>query len=72
MKFLAMTITALAALAAAAPEPHPPSKGCKPATYSCTKNPKTGTPGWQVCDVNHKWVVRCLSLSLSPFLRRGS
>ncbi|KAK3383429.1 hypothetical protein B0T24DRAFT_496097, partial [Lasiosphaeria ovina] len=29
---------------------------CKPATYACAKDPKTGRPGWQVCDVSHTWV----------------
>lgn len=51
MKF-AITLAALASLAAATPLDASTSS-CKPGTYSCTPD-KTG---WQVCDVNHKYVV---------------
>ncbi|KAK0733841.1 hypothetical protein B0T26DRAFT_745831 [Lasiosphaeria miniovina] len=38
--------TAVAALDDAAGQLHK-YKGCKPATYACAKDPKTGRPGWQ-------------------------
>ena len=60
MKFLAVVLAlATAALAApnSPPPPPPPPPTCKPATYACAKNPKTGVDGWQVCDVTSKWVV---------------
>lgn len=37
--------------------PTAPASECTPATYRCSTNPKTGVPGWQVCDVSGKWVV---------------
>lgn len=45
--------------AALAPGPRPaPSGGkCTPATYACTTNPKSGTPGWKVCDTSGSFVV---------------
>ncbi|KAL7762488.1 hypothetical protein ACKLNR_009023 [Fusarium oxysporum f. sp. zingiberi] len=51
MKF-AITLAALASLAAATPLDASTSS-CKPGTYSCTPD-KTG---WQVCDVSHKYVA---------------
>ncbi|KJZ78263.1 hypothetical protein HIM_02301 [Hirsutella minnesotensis 3608] len=63
MKFFAATAVALASIAAAVPTGEKPEEksgdkyyGCQPATYSCTTNPHSYTPGWQVCDVNGKWV----------------
>lgn len=60
MKFIAVLIT-LAAVALASPNrpppPPPPPPTCKPGTYGCAKNAKTGVDGWQVCDVTQKWVV---------------
>ncbi|RYO84417.1 hypothetical protein DL766_006845 [Monosporascus sp. MC13-8B] len=49
MKFIAVTFASLVALAAA-------ERGCRPGTYSCTTNPKTGCPGWQTCDITRRWV----------------
>ncbi|RFU81376.1 hypothetical protein TARUN_825 [Trichoderma arundinaceum] len=49
MKF-AIVFAALASLAAASP--HPPSHGCKPATYSCLPH----NDGWQVCNTAGQWV----------------
>ncbi|KAJ4060454.1 hypothetical protein NW761_002501 [Fusarium oxysporum] len=51
MKF-AITLAALASLAAATPLDASTSS-CKPGTYSCTPD----SAGWQVCDVNHKYVA---------------
>ncbi|EXA51573.1 hypothetical protein FOQG_03539 [Fusarium oxysporum f. sp. raphani 54005] len=51
MKF-AITLAALASLAAATPL-DASSSSCKPGTYSCTPD----NTGWQVCDVNHKYVA---------------
>lgn len=59
MKFLALATLSLASMVMASPKP-----GCTPATYACAKNPTTGGQGWQVCDVNRKWIV---SLSKSSF-----
>jgi len=55
MKVLAIVLT-LAAVALATPTGTNPPK-CKPATYACATNAKTGQPGWQVCDVSGNWVV---------------
>ncbi|KAK3371933.1 hypothetical protein B0H63DRAFT_563448 [Podospora didyma] len=30
--------------------------GCKPGTYACAKNPKTGGAGWKVCNTSKQWV----------------
>jgi len=54
MKVLAIVLT-LAAVALATPTGTNPPK-CKPATYACATNAKTGQPGWQVCDVSGNWV----------------
>ncbi|CCT63030.1 uncharacterized protein FFB20_08694 [Fusarium fujikuroi] len=51
MKFT-IALAALVSLAAATPL-DASSTGCKPGTYSCTPD-KTG---WQVCDVNGKYVA---------------
>ncbi|KAL6857599.1 hypothetical protein ACO1O0_005040 [Amphichorda felina] len=51
MKFFALTVASLAAVAAASPSPKA-TKKCKPGTYSCTNNAE----GWQTCDVSGKWV----------------
>ncbi|RCI12430.1 hypothetical protein L249_0986 [Ophiocordyceps polyrhachis-furcata BCC 54312] len=48
MKFLALTMAALASVAAAGWE-------CKPATYACTF--ENGKYGWKVCNTSGKWVV---------------
>ncbi|KAH8880142.1 hypothetical protein GQ53DRAFT_704485 [Thozetella sp. PMI_491] len=45
-------ILALAATALAVPT----ANTCTPATYACAKNPQTGCPGWEVCDVTSQWV----------------
>jgi hypothetical protein len=52
MKLTAVLIAALATFVAAAP----PVKQCTPGTYSCTPDSK----GWQVCNVDHAWVVSIL------------
>ena len=52
MKFIAVTVAALASLAAAAP--HPPAKS-KPATYQCDHH--NGAPSWDVCNTSGVWVV---------------
>ncbi|PHH76693.1 hypothetical protein CDD80_1331 [Ophiocordyceps camponoti-rufipedis] len=49
MKFLAITIAALASVVAAGEY----GKECEPATYSCTY--QYGKPGWQVCNTSGKW-----------------
>ncbi|KND93516.1 hypothetical protein TOPH_01916 [Tolypocladium ophioglossoides CBS 100239] len=54
MKFLALAIASLASIAAASPTADQPA--CKPGTYQCAKNPQTGQPGWNVCNVNSQWV----------------
>ncbi|KAF4125710.1 hypothetical protein GMORB2_0954 [Geosmithia morbida] len=53
MKSAVVAITCLAAMAAAVPGA--PEK-CQPATYSCTVNPETHAPGWQVCNTSGDWV----------------
>lgn len=57
MKFLALTITSLATIAAASPT-DPTGAQCKPGTYQCAKNSRTGQPGWNVCNTSSQWVVR--------------
>lgn len=52
MKTTTLLIAALATFGAAAP----PIKKCTPGTYSCTPDNK----GWQVCNVDHTWVVSIL------------
>ena len=59
MKFFAITVASLAALAAASPSPKA-TKKCKPGTYSCTNN----SEGWQTCDVSGKWVVSIPMVSM--------
>lgn len=71
MKFTAIVFAGLVALAAAAPSgdledrtpseargPPPPPKKCKPGTYACATNSKTGEPGWKICNTSGKYVVR--------------
>lgn len=53
MKLTAVLIAALATFTAAAP---PVVKKCTPGTYACTPDSK----GWQVCNVDHTWVVSIL------------
>ncbi|PFH62780.1 hypothetical protein XA68_12003 [Ophiocordyceps unilateralis] len=48
MKFLALTIAALASVVAASYE-----KECEPATYACSN--EMGKPGWKVCNTSGKW-----------------
>lgn len=46
------------------PDPKcPDPKACQPGTYQCAVNDKGASCGWNVCDVNGKWVV-----SLLPYL----
>ncbi|KIL88046.1 hypothetical protein FAVG1_08929 [Fusarium avenaceum] len=52
MKFTAITIAAIASVAAATPLTTSPS-ACKPGTYACTPDKS----GWQVCDVTGKYVA---------------
>jgi hypothetical protein len=61
MKFFSIIAASLAAVAAAAPGGAP--KKCTPGTYSCTTNPKTGGPGWKVCNTSGKWVVSAIKSS---------
>ncbi|KAG7438746.1 hypothetical protein Forpi1262_v000333 [Fusarium oxysporum f. sp. raphani] len=67
MKF-AITLAALASLAAATPL-DASSSSCKPGTYSCTPD----NTGWQVCDVNHKYVAAglCPPRPLASSTRRA-
>ncbi|RDA92512.1 hypothetical protein CP533_4200 [Ophiocordyceps camponoti-saundersi (nom. inval.)] len=50
MKFLALTMAALASVVAAGYD-----KECEPATYACTS--ETGKPGWKVCNTSGKWEI---------------
>lgn len=68
MKFITAILT-LAAVAVASPTGTNPPQ-CTPATYSCAKNPNTHAEGWQVCDVDSKWVVSStFSLFLATLFR---
>jgi hypothetical protein len=63
----AVVLVSVAALTTAAPavleDRAPiPQAACKPATYSCAKNPGTGVDGWQVCNVGGVWVVSTISI----------
>jgi hypothetical protein len=62
MKYAAVAVAFLATFAVAAPPPQ-----CKPGTYACTKNPKTGRPGWEVCNTSGKFVVSHDIFQHSPF-----
>lgn len=57
MKNIIVVLAALATAVVAAPTESHAYPGCEPATYSCTTNPQTGCPGWQVCDVDRTWKV---------------
>ncbi|CAH0038888.1 unnamed protein product [Clonostachys solani] len=38
------------------PQDQPKLEGeCSPGTYACTFNPKSGAPGWKVCNASGKW-----------------
>ena len=54
MKLLPVALTSLATLAAASPENY---QQCKPGTYACAKNPKSGVPGWEICNTSGVYVV---------------
>ncbi|KYK57723.1 hypothetical protein DCS_04736 [Drechmeria coniospora] len=56
MQFLAIVIASLASIAAANPTPNSPPSSCKPGTYECAVNSKTGQPGWNVCNTSSQWV----------------
>ncbi|KAK3330598.1 hypothetical protein B0H66DRAFT_68995 [Apodospora peruviana] len=56
MRFLAVFLALVATAVAVPTTPPPPVQTCKPATYACAKNPKTGVDGWQVCDVLNHWI----------------
>ncbi|KAK3190635.1 hypothetical protein K4F52_003326 [Lecanicillium sp. MT-2017a] len=55
MKFNALIIASVAAVALASPMDTSTNE-CKPATYQCDYNAKTGKPGWSVCSTNGRWV----------------
>ncbi|PHH59437.1 hypothetical protein CDD81_3197 [Ophiocordyceps australis] len=52
MKFTLALVASLASVALASPG----YSGCKPGTYQCATNPKTGQQGWQVCNTGGEWV----------------
>ncbi|KAG5951951.1 hypothetical protein E4U58_000977 [Claviceps cyperi] len=53
MKFVAVTIAALAGVALAAPTD---SDKCHPGTYQCNVNYVDGKHGWSVCNTEGSWV----------------
>ncbi|KAJ6440097.1 Maltose permease MAL31 [Purpureocillium lavendulum] len=55
MKAVAVILASLAAIATATPTGS--NVVCTPATYTCSKNPNTGKPGWSVCNTSGQWVV---------------
>lgn len=53
MQFFIVAISALASLAAAAPNYPPPGGECTPPSYQCLSD----ASGWQVCSAQGQWVV---------------
>ncbi|KAG5927771.1 hypothetical protein E4U42_001818 [Claviceps africana] len=53
MKFFAVTIAALAGVAAAVPTDS--GEWCQPGTYRCDPNYPNGKPGWDVCNTSSQW-----------------
>ena len=65
MKFITVSIFALASLTAASPAGNEKHPKCTPATYKCSKDPQSGQPGWDVCNTSGAWVVSA-HLSMTP------
>ncbi|KAG6005986.1 hypothetical protein E4U21_007479 [Claviceps maximensis] len=76
MKFLKVTIAALAGVAVAAPtDTQPGYETCQPATYRC--DPDTTHPAWNVCNTSGLWefagycpphtVCKFNEVNLSPY-----